>query len=560
MKKTALIVSLTLLSALIYGGVSAKAPAAVTAAEAKAGAWYWGDNHMHTIYSDGSNTVEKMVDQAIVKGLDFITITDHNTMAQKGDVDRIDIPGFLAMTGNEVSTTWGHFVGYNITQHESFHTMATSQQAINAVVGQGGIVYIAHPFMPEGSEGPSWKDFTVTNFQGIEVWNNYGAYTYDHQYNIQAFGWWDELNRDGRHIYGTAQTDSHNYIPVGSCKIKAYMEELSPSAFYKALRTGTFFGSNGPEIAFSVADFMMGGDYSIARANAPVTISVGGSYTQNIIKAQLLLNGTAVKTWTPGEKTFNDMYTVNVSDGDFVRFTLETAQHGFAFSNPIWFVEETYDSAKVIAKIDEIPAVIAASDKAKIETARTAYDTLSSNEKNGVTNYAKLVAAEEALTWIATSPARIQAAISKINEIPAAVTLADKGKVEAAREAYDALSADEKTKVTNYTKLTAAEAVIESRGRLQTAIANIEEIPETLKLSDKPKVEAARAAYDALSSGEKSEFGAANYAKLVKAESAMKALEEAGPAPESGCGKAGAAALIAAGLALIGLLFKKRYV
>ena len=52
------------------------------------------------------------------------------------------------------------------------------------------------------------------------------------------------------------------------------------------------------------------------------------------------------------------------------------------------------------------------------------------------------------------------AVIAKINLIPATVTLSDKTKVTEARTAYDALTAEEKELVTNYTKLTAAETTI----------------------------------------------------------------------------------------------------
>ena len=38
------------------------------------------DLHTHSIYSDGSLTVEELIDLAIEKGLSHIALTDHDTV------------------------------------------------------------------------------------------------------------------------------------------------------------------------------------------------------------------------------------------------------------------------------------------------------------------------------------------------------------------------------------------------------------------------------------------------------------------------------------------------
>lgn len=89
-----------------------------------------------------------------------------------------------------------------------------------------------------------------------------------------------------------------------------------------------------------------------------------------------------------------------------------------------------------------------------IEDAREAYDALSDEDKDNVPNYDKLVAAEEALYALQISNA--QSLIDEIGD----VTLASGDKINAAREAYDALSDEQKAEVKNYDKLTAAEATL----------------------------------------------------------------------------------------------------
>src|SRR5439155_10721908 len=42
---------------------------------------YRGDLHSHTVHSDGTITVADRVHGAVEKGMDFLAITDHNTIS-----------------------------------------------------------------------------------------------------------------------------------------------------------------------------------------------------------------------------------------------------------------------------------------------------------------------------------------------------------------------------------------------------------------------------------------------------------------------------------------------
>ena len=64
-----------------------------------------GDMHCHTTMSDGSTTPEQLVDFALDAGLDFIAVTDHDTMA--GAQTAVNIgkrKGLKVIPGVEVST------------------------------------------------------------------------------------------------------------------------------------------------------------------------------------------------------------------------------------------------------------------------------------------------------------------------------------------------------------------------------------------------------------------------------------------------------------------------
>ena len=65
------------------------------------------DLHVHTVYSDGHGTVEKILETAAQKGIDGLAITDHDTLEgyyrAKACGSRL-----LVLPGFEVETDAGH--------------------------------------------------------------------------------------------------------------------------------------------------------------------------------------------------------------------------------------------------------------------------------------------------------------------------------------------------------------------------------------------------------------------------------------------------------------------
>ena len=112
-------------------------------------------------------------------------------------------------------------------------------------------------------------------------------------------------------------------------------------------------------------------------------------------------------------------------------------------------------AAAVDNLIDEIGKVTLESKQA-IETARAAYDNLTPTQKTYVTKLKTLTAAETAYKALVDRKAADDV-MEKINEI-GKVTLESKTAIEAARAAYNALTNDQKLLVENYNVLTAAEA------------------------------------------------------------------------------------------------------
>lgn len=160
----------------------------------------------------------------------------------------------------------------------------------------------------------------------------------------------------------------------------------------------------------------------------------------------------------------------------------------------------------VVEKIDDIDTVAATTAcKEKIDAARIAYTGLTNDQKDKVGNYSTLQDAE-----------KVYSAMSLINDI-GTVSLNSKTKIAAARTAFDGLTSAQKNKVANYNTLKAAE--------VSYVKALIDDIG-TVTLDSKTKIETARAAYDKLpNTTEKNKV--TNYSKLTAAEKSLADLTAA---------------------------------
>ena len=165
---------------------------------------------------------------------------------------------------------------------------------------------------------------------------------------------------------------------------------------------------------------------------------------------------------------------------------------------------------------DMILAINDNSSKKDIKAAREAYDALDETHKAifNKDTLRKLLAAETG------SGNSIEKAMAAIDAIPAAdkLTMDDKAAVEKARTLYDSLNDEEKSVITNYSKLTEAEAKIRELEKQQEqkdkdkkaaekVIADIDALPSSSELTLDPYVlqllDRVQAEYNALTDAQK---------------------------------------------------------
>ncbi|MGH3186376.1 MAG: CehA/McbA family metallohydrolase [Streptosporangiaceae bacterium] len=128
--------------------------------------WLAGDLHAHTVHSDGGLTVTELAALAAGRGLDFLAVTDHNTVSHHAELGAASRRyGITLLPGQEVTTDTGHAgalgdVGWIDFRREPDDWLAATE-------ARGGLLSVNHPFA-----GPiSWARPMRRRPPLLEVWH-----------------------------------------------------------------------------------------------------------------------------------------------------------------------------------------------------------------------------------------------------------------------------------------------------------------------------------------------------------------------------------------------------
>ena len=322
-------------------------------ASGKAG-WVSGDSHNHTKYSDGSGTIFDNFASAQKQGIDFVTITDHSN-SRGWDDAQVAGPQYdiIPIRGNEYSgKNYSHALFINVNQEKNYSPLdpKIAVRALKDDTNGEGLVYVAHPF-DDGID--HWQDDNAWEAQidGIEVWNSWYAGRY--VVNAKAFEKWDELNKQGRSLYGIATTDTHSARYIGEGYTTVYVKERTAEGILDGHRAGHMYGSNGPVVDFRLGSTMMGDTVGIPKDGKTVILEINGEYFLPLSKVLLKKNGEVVYTKEINANSFAERVEIHVKPGDFIRMEVDGTETDtrksdgatfdtsspFAFTNPIFFVE-----------------------------------------------------------------------------------------------------------------------------------------------------------------------------------------------------------------------------
>jgi hypothetical protein len=230
---------------------------AVAATSQKGAGWYKGDLHCHTVHSDGEDSLADLVAAARNRGLDFLGITEHNTVSHLASLPTLSTPDLVLLAGEEITTYSGHANVWGIRSWVDFRCTTVQEigQVIEIAHRQGALFSVNHP----KQEGPPWGfGFgSDLNFDCLEVWQAPFWVS-----NYQSLALWDSLLRQGRRVVGVGGSDLHRLgtpeapspYPLATPTTWVYASALTPAAILDGIRRGHVAITadvSGPSLEFS---------------------------------------------------------------------------------------------------------------------------------------------------------------------------------------------------------------------------------------------------------------------------------------------------------------------
>jgi hypothetical protein len=224
-------------------------------AKGRGRAWYRGDCHLHSWYSDGRRTPAEIAALARAAGLDFINSSDHNTHSAHAHWASEAGDDLLILLGEEITTRNGHVVALG-TEPGTFvdwrYRARDNRWAKYArqIRRAGGLVVPAHPHAT--CIGCGWK-FGFGEADAVEVWN--GPYTPDDEVTLAE---WDNLLvatvREGREEWLPAMgnSDAHrDPDAVGLPQTVVLAEDLTREAIQDGIRAGRSYVAESKNVSLT---------------------------------------------------------------------------------------------------------------------------------------------------------------------------------------------------------------------------------------------------------------------------------------------------------------------
>ena len=196
--------------------------------------WLTGELHSHTEHSDGGVTVLDAIYRARQGGLDFVAITDHNTVTQ--NTIRPDDPGILVLPAMELTTFWGHTNFFGLVEPVADWRCRSPEEVgdkMREARDNGATVVINHPF--QRSAGGKWQAGFDVPFDALEIWNGTWA-----AHNVDALAFWQDQLVAGRRLPITGGSDFHlkNRRRHGRPSNRLAADGRSIAAILAAVRAG----------------------------------------------------------------------------------------------------------------------------------------------------------------------------------------------------------------------------------------------------------------------------------------------------------------------------------
>ncbi len=307
--------------------------------------WYRGDLHSHTNHSDaGDRTVAELVQMARDHNLDFLFVTDHNTISSQEEALALADANLLTAVGIELTTFWGHALCLGARRWVDWRVRPGSGEMgrIAAETYAADQVFvIAHPNSggDPACTGCAWRhgETMPGNAKVVEIWNGPWAGDSNNQATLSL--WYDWLNQ-GRRLAASAGTDTHgrrDYAAKPGFNV-IYADSLTETGLLRSLVVGKLYLSAGPRVTFqahgdSGRTWMMGD--SIPE---PVALDLAWRDTPPDAHTRLIANGRLWQQWPASQGAAQIKLTPQQADWLVMEIRSTTGEL-LAITNPLYLVQ-----------------------------------------------------------------------------------------------------------------------------------------------------------------------------------------------------------------------------
>ncbi len=227
---------------------------------------YNGAIHIHSTFSDGTGTVEEIAKYANEVNLDFIILTDHNTLLARDKGLEKWFDNTMVIVGYEINdkNNRNHYlvmgleelVGtFRVLPNGELGNNLPAEEYVTEIKKKGGVGFIAHPFekrnkYPEHPAYP-WTAWRSKDYDGIEIWNHMSEWVEGLNDNnkVQRFlhplksieapdkeavKKWDEVNKERKvTAIGSVDAHAHKQNVMGFYTLEVFPYKV----LFKSIRT-----------------------------------------------------------------------------------------------------------------------------------------------------------------------------------------------------------------------------------------------------------------------------------------------------------------------------------
>ncbi|MBB2740300.1 UNVERIFIED_ORG: hypothetical protein FHR35_000120 [Microbispora rosea subsp. rosea] len=237
--------------------------------------WLAGDLHAHTDHSDGTLSVYELACVAAAAGLDFLAVTDHNTVSHHVELAAASaLAGLVLVPGQEVTTDLGHAGALGDVGWIDFRR--PPDEWAKAVRDRGGVLSVNHPVAADCA----WRHPMADRPRVVELWH---------------WSWWD---RSWGAPLAWAQAWTHDLIgdPAGDLVVVGGGDYHRPEEGHLPGAPTTWVlaegDGRGPEAAGAVVR-------AVAEGRTAVSASPGAPLLLRLEDEFLAVDADGLVLWGP---------------------------------------------------------------------------------------------------------------------------------------------------------------------------------------------------------------------------------------------------------------------